>query len=156
MTDVQEMAILCAPLFEEVRSYVDLQGSDALAMLLAAVNGTAVTSADMPNVECMANIFLPERDPAITPVMQVLTSEQMDSRIDAGESAAIGAHILMGLSADDAEVVFIDHANPSVSLWVYHSDDGSIVLLATFAQLRELVELIVLAEVSHPGTGTIH
>lgn len=157
MSDAKDMALLCGPLFGEIRGYIDAQGSDALAMLLSTVNGTAVTSEDMPNVLGLADVFLSEREQGLTPVMQVLTSEQMDSRMMAGECAAIGYNLLIGLSAqDEAEIIFMDEDNPSISLWIYHSDEGSIVLLATFAQLRELVELVVLAEVQGSGAGTIH
>ena len=44
-------------------------------------------------------------------------------------------------------MVIVDHDNPSISLWIVHAETCSLLLLTTFAQLRELVELVVLAEV---------
>lgn len=141
MNSVQEMIILSGPLYEELRHYVDTKGVTALAMLAKGVNGTVVTDADMPNIKNVAAALLPNKSMALLPVLDVVTPEQMDSRIDAGECSYIGAHVTMGLSADDTEVVFIDHDNPSISLWLCHTSTCSLLLVATFAQLRELVEL---------------
>ena len=146
MNDVQEMAILCGPLYGELREYIDTKGVTALAMLAKRLNGATVTMADMPNVHHVADALLPNHGYAL-PVLDVLSSDQMEERITAGESAMVSMSLAIGLSADDCEMVIIDHDNPSISLWIYHTETCSLLLLTTFAQLRELVELVVLAEV---------
>lgn len=146
MNDVQEMAILCGPLYGELREYIDANGVTALAMLAKGLNGATVTMADMPNVHHVADALLPNHGYAL-PVLDVLSSDQMEERITAGESAMVSMSLAIGLSADDCEMVIIDHDNPSISLWIYHTETCSLLLLTTFAQLRELVELVVLAEV---------
>ena len=146
MNSVREMAILCGPLFTELREYVDKRGVTALAMRSAGVNGTAVTTADMPNVTNVAAVLLQGKELGVLPVLEVLTPDQMDDRIVAGESSYIGSHLTMGVSSEGDEVIIIDPDNPSISLWICHTDTCSLLLLTTFAQLRELVELVVLVE----------
>ena len=146
MNNPMEMAVLTGPLFTELREYVDKRGVTALAMLSAGVNGTAVTTADMPNVTSVAAVLLQGKELGVLPVLEVLTHDQMDDRIVAGESAYIGSHLTMGVSSEGDEVIIIDPDNPSISLWICHVDTCSLLLLTTFAQLRELVELAILAE----------
>ena len=156
MNDAMEMAVLTGPLFTELREYVDKRGVTALAMLSAGVSGTAVTTADMPNVTNVATVLLQGKELGVLPVLEVLTPDQMDSRITAGESAYIGSHLTMGVSSEGDEVIIIDHDNPSISLWIVHAETCSLLLLTTFAQLRELVELVVLAEAQGSGVVTVH
>ena len=104
MNSVREMAILCGPLFAELREYIDKRGVTALAMLSAGVSGTAVTTADMPNVTNVAAVLLQGKELGVLPVLEVLTHDQMDDRIPAGESAYIGSHLTMGVSAEGDEV----------------------------------------------------
>lgn len=155
MSSVREMAILCGPLYGELREYIDANGVTALAMLAKGLNGATVTMADMPNVCHVANALLPNHGYAL-PVLDVLSSEQMEERITAGESAMISMNVGIGLSADDCEMVIVDHDNPSISLWIVHAETCSLLLLTTFAQLRELVELVVLADVQGSGAATVH
>lgn len=155
MNSVREMAILCGPLYGELREYIDSKGVTALAMLANGLNGATVTMADMPNVCHVADALLPNHGYAL-PVLDVLTSDQMEERITAGESAYIGSHLTMGVSSEGDEVIIIDPDNPSISLWICHADTCSLVLLTTFAQLWELVELVVLAEAQGPGVVTVH
>lgn len=150
------MAILCGPLCGELREYIDKRGVTALAMLSAGVSGTAVTTADMPNVTNVAAVLLQGKELGVLPVLEVLTHDQMDDRITAGESVYIGSHLAMGVSAEGDEVMIIDPDNPSISLWIVHADTCSLLLLTTFAQLRELVELVVLADVQGSGVVTVH
>lgn len=155
MNSVREMAILCGPLYGELREYIDSKGVTALAMLAKGVNGATVTEESMPNVSHVADALLPNHGYAL-PVLDVLTSDQMEERITAGESAMVSMNVAIGLSADDCEMVLVDPDNPSISLWVYHAETCSLLLLTTFAQLRELVELVVLAEVQGSGVVTVH
>ena len=155
MNSVREMAILCSPLYGELREYIDSKGVTALAMLAKGVNGATVTMADMPNVRHVADALLPNHGYSL-PVLDVLTADQMEERITAGESAMVSMNIGIGLSSDDCEMVIVDHDNPSISMWIVHADTCSLVLLTTFAQLRELVELAVLADVQGSGVGTVH
>ena len=156
MNNAMEMAVLTGPLFTELREYIDKRGVTALAMLSAGVSGTAVTTADMPNVTNVAAVLLQGKELGVLPVLEVLTPDQMDSRITAGESAYIGSHLTMGVSAEGDEVIIIDPDNPSISLWICHADTCSLLLLTTFAQLRELVELVVLADVQSAGIRAVH
>ena len=155
MNSVREMAILCGTLYGELREYIDSKGVTALAMLAKGLNGATVTMADMPNVHHVADALLPNHGYAL-PVLDVLTADQMEERITAGESAMVSMSIDIGLSADDCEMVIIDHDNPSISLWIVHAETCSLLLLTTFAQLRELVELVVVAEVQGSGVVTVH
>ena len=155
MNSVREMAILCGPLYGELREYIDSKGVTALAMLAKGLNGATVTMADMPNVYHVANALLPNHGCAL-PVLDVLSNTQMEERITAGESAMVSMNVYIGLSADDCEMVIVDHDNPSISLWIVHTETCSLLLLTTFAQLRELLELIVLAEVQGSGARTLH
>lgn len=155
MNSVREMAILCSPLYGELREYIDSKGVTALAMLAKGLNGATVTMADMPNVCHVADALLPNHGYAL-PVLDVLTSDQMEERITAGESAMVSMNVGIGRSADDCEMLIVDHDNPSISLWIVHAETCSLLLLTTFAQLRELVELVVLAEVQGSGVVTVH
>lgn len=155
MNSVREMAILCGPLYGELREYIDANGVTALAMLAKGLNGATVTMADMPNVCHVADALLPNHGYAL-PVLDVLSSDQMEERITAGESAMVSMNVGIGLSADDCEMVIVDHDNPSISLWIVHAETCSLLLLTTFAQLLELVELVVLAEVQDSGAVTVH
>ena len=155
MNSVREMAILCSPLYDELREYIDTKGVTALAMLAKGLNGATVTMADMPNVYHIADALLPNHGYAL-PVLDVLTADQIEERITAGESAMVSMNVYIGLSADDCEMVIVDHDNPSISLWIVHAETCSLLLLTTFAQLRELVELVVLAEAQGSGVGTVH
>ena len=156
MNNAMEMAVLTGPLFTELREYVGKRGVTALAMLSAGVSGTAVTTADMPNVTHVAAVLLQGKELGVLPVLEVLTHDQMDDRITAGESAYIGSHLTMGVSAEGDDVIILDHDNPNISLWICHTETCSLLLLTTFAQLRELVELVVLAEVQGSGVVTVH
>ena len=155
MNSVMEMAILCGPLYGELREYIDANGVTSLAMLAKGLNGATVTMADMPNVCHVADALLPNHGYAL-PVLDVLSSDQMEERITAGESAMVSMNVGIGLSADDCEMVIVDHDNPSISLWIVHAETCSLLLLTTFAQLLELVELVVLAEVQDSGVVTVH
>ena len=155
MNSVREMAILCSPLYGELREYIDSNGVTSLAMLAKSLNGATVTTADMPNVYHVADALLPNHGYAL-PALDVLTSDQMEERITAGESAMVAVNAYIGLSADDCEMVIVDNDNPSISLWIIHAETCSLLMLTTFAQLRELVELVVLAEVQGSGVGTVH
>ena len=155
MNSVREMAILCGPLYGELREYIDANGVTALAMLAKGLNGATVTMADMPNVHHIADALLPSHGYAL-PVLDVLSADQIEERITAGESAMVSMNVYIGLSADDCEMVIVDHDNPSISLWIVHAETCSLLLLTTFAQLRELVELVVLAEAQDSGVGTVH
>ena len=155
MNSVREMAILCGPLYGELREYIDANGVTALAMLAKGLNGATVTMADMPNVHHIADALLPSHGYAL-PVLDVLSADQIEERITAGESAMVTMNVYIGLSADDCEMVIVDHDNPSISLWIVHAETCSLLLLTTFAQLWELVELVVLAEAQDSGVVTVH
>ena len=156
MNSAMEMAVLSGPLFAELREYIDKRGVTALAMLSAGIRSTAVTTADMPNVTNVATVLLQGKELGVLPVVEVLTPDQMDDRITAGESAYIGSHLTMGVSSEGDEVIIIDPDNPSISLWIVHAETCSLLLLTTFAQLRELVELAILEDVQGSGVVTVH
>lgn len=65
MNSVREMAILCGPLYGELREYIDANGATALAMLAKGLNGATVTMADMPNVSHVADALLPNHGYAL-------------------------------------------------------------------------------------------
>ncbi len=156
MTDAKDMAMMCSPLYSELRQYIDANGVTALAMLAKGVNGATVADDAMPNVAQVVGSLLPSSEARVFPVLDVLTPEQMEERITAGEHSMMSAYLDIGLSADDCEMVIIDHTNPNVSLWICHTGTCSLLLLTTFAQLRELVELVVLADVQSAGIRAVH
>lgn len=147
--NLNEFGLLVSPMFEELAAQCE-SSITKVAQTYKLVRGEVAPDDKLGELHNTVLALLPNYANEL-PLLDVVTSEAMETRYTAFDSAIMSSRLSCGTTTDEWEMIIIDPANANNILWVRHYDHYSVIVVATLAQHMEAVELLIASE----GQGTI-